>query len=161
MLQRKRRQNLSRSELSRDPSPPPTDQEPTPLSPSQSPVESETEKTHLIVEAALELKAESIVALDMRSLSAFADTFLITSGRSSRHVRSIAESIIHALREAGESPLGVEGLNEGRWVLIDANEAIIHVFEPNTREEFALERLWSDAPLIDLEHPEIQSPSPT
>lgn len=110
-------------------------------------------KTSLIVEAALGLKAEGLVGLDMREVSAFADTFLITSGRSSRHVRSIAESIIQSLREAGQAPLGVEGLREGRWVLIDANEAVVHVFEADTREEFALERLWSDAPLLDLGRP--------
>ena len=113
----------------------------------------ESAKTGLIVEAALDLKAEALVALDMRGVSAFADTFLITSGRSSRHVRSIAESIIQSLRRAGQEPLGVEGLGEGRWVLIDANEAVVHIFEPETRKEFALERLWSDAPLIDLNDP--------
>jgi ribosome-associated protein len=113
----------------------------------------ESAKTGLIVEAALDLKAEAMVALDMRGVSAFADTFLITSGRSSRHVRSIAESIIQSLRRAGQEPLGVEGLGEGRWVLIDANEAVVHIFEPETRKEFALERLWSDAPLINLNDP--------
>jgi ribosome-associated protein len=118
----------------------------------------DTQKTDLIVEAALDLKAEALVALDMREVSAFADTFLITSGRSSRHVRSIAESIIQSLRHAGQEPLGVEGLQEGRWVLIDANEAVVHIFEPETREEFALERLWSDAPLIDI--PSAEPPAP-
>ena len=117
-------------------------------------LESDTaRKTNLIVEAALDLKAEALVGLDMRGVSAFADTFLITSGRSSRHVRSIAESIIQSLREAGNAPLGVEGLNEGHWVLIDANEAVVHVFQADTREEFALERLWSDAPLLNLDQP--------
>jgi len=108
-------------------------------------------KARLIAGAAMDLKAEELVALDMRGVSAFTDTFLITSGRSSRHVRSIAESIIQALREADDAALGVEGFNEGRWILIDANEAVIHIFEPETREEFALERLWSDAPQLDLE----------
>ena len=123
------------------------------MSEVQPPESTESPKTDLIVEAALGLKAEALVALDMRGVSAFADTFLITSGRSSRHVRSIAESIIQSLRRAGQEPLGVEGLNEGRWVLIDANEAVVHIFEHETREEFALERLWSDAPLIDLSDP--------
>jgi len=123
------------------------------LSKLQPPKTAELAKTGLIVEAALDLKAEALVALDMRGVSAFADTFLITSGRSSRHVRSIAESIIQSLRRAGQEPLGVEGLGEGRWVLIDANEAVVHIFEPETRKEFALERLWSDAPLIDLSDP--------
>jgi len=115
--------------------------------------ESGDHKARLIVGAALDLKAEGLVALDMREVSAFTDTFLITSGRSSRHVRSIAESIIQTLREADDAPLGVEGLTEGRWVLIDANEAVIHIFEPETREEFALEQLWRDAPLLDLSDP--------
>ena len=123
------------------------------MSELQPPHPTESPKTDLIVEAALDLKAEALVALDMRGVSAFADTFLITSGRSSRHVRSIAESIIQSLRRAGQEPLGVEGLGEGRWVLIDANEAVVHIFEPETRKEFALERLWSDAPLIDLNDP--------
>ncbi len=123
------------------------------MSKLQPPKTAELAKTGLIVEAALDLKAEALVALDMRGVSAFADTFLITSGRSSRHVRSIAESIIQSLRRAGQEPLGVEGLGEGRWVLIDANEAVVHIFEPETRKEFALERLWSDAPLIDLSDP--------
>ena len=123
------------------------------MSELQPPNPTESAKTDLIVEAALDLKAEALVALDMRGVSAFADTFLITSGRSSRHVRSIAESIIQSLRRAGQEPLGVEGLGEGRWVLIDANEAVVHIFEPETRKEFALERLWSDAPLIDLNDP--------
>ncbi len=109
-------------------------------------------KARLIAGAAMDLKAEELVALDMRGVSAFTDTFLITSGRSSRHVRSIAESIIQALREADDAPLGVEGFNEGRWILIDANDAVVHIFEPETREEFALDRLWSDAPLLDLEN---------
>ncbi|HIG01892.1 MAG TPA: ribosome silencing factor [Myxococcales bacterium] len=123
------------------------------MSELQPPNPAESAKTGLIVEAALDLKAEALVALDMRGVSAFADTFLITSGRSSRHVRSIAESIIQSLRRAGQEPLGVEGLGEGRWVLIDANEAVVHIFEPETRKEFALERLWSDAPLINLNDP--------
>ena len=107
-------------------------------------------KAKLIVDAALDLKGERIVALDMRELSAFADTFVIVSGRSDRHVRSIADSIVKTLRESGDPPLGVEGSDEGRWVLIDANDSIVHVFEPQTREAFDLERLWSDAQVLDL-----------
>jgi len=90
------------------------------------------------------------VVLDMRELSSFADTYVIASGRSDRHVRSIADSIVATLRDAGEPPLGVEGADEGHWVLIDANDAIVHVFDPETREAFDLERLWSDAPQLDL-----------
>ena len=107
-------------------------------------------KARLILETALDLKAEEPVALDMREVSSFADTFIILSGRSDRHVRAVADAIVDALRGAGEEPLGVEGLPEGRWVLIDANDAVVHVFDPETRQHFDLERLWSDAPRLEL-----------
>ena len=108
-------------------------------------------KTRAIMEAALELKADQIVGLDMREVSSFADSFVIASGGSNRHVRSIAEAIIKALEESGERPIGVEGLEEGRWVLIDANDVIVHIFVSDFRDDFSLERLWSDAPLIAFE----------
>jgi ribosome-associated protein len=108
------------------------------------------EKAKVIVEAALELKAEQPVVLDMRGVSSFADFFIILSGRSDRHVRSVTDSITHALREAEATPLGVEGHNEGHWVLIDANDVVVHVFEPEIREHFDLERLWSDAPRVGI-----------
>jgi len=60
---------------------------------------------------------------------------------------------VRALRELGEEPIGIEGLDEGRWVLIDANDVVIHVFEPEAREIYDLERLWSDAPRVPLDIP--------
>ena len=108
-------------------------------------------KAKRIVEAALDRKAELPVVLDMRELTAYADTFIILSGRSDRQVRSIAESIVHELKSSGEPPLGVEGLDDGHWVLIDCNDAIVHVFDPETREQYDLERLWRDAPRLDLD----------
>ena len=104
-----------------------------------------------IVEAALDLKAERPVVLDMRKLTAYADTFIVLSGRSDRQVRSIADAIVSALKSDGDQPLGVEGLDDGNWVLIDCNDAIVHVFDPETREQYDLERLWRDAPRMDLE----------
>ena len=83
------------------------------------------DKARAIVEAALDLKAEQIVALDMRPLSSFADVFVIASGRSDRHVRSIAEAVARRLHELGDAPLGMEGQQEGRWVLIDANDVFV------------------------------------
>ncbi len=103
-----------------------------------------------IVEAALDLKAERPVVLDMRKLTAYADTFIVLSGRSDRQVRSIADAIVSALKSDGDQPLGVEGLDDGNWVLIDCNDAIVHVFDPETREQYDLERLWRDAPRMDL-----------
>ncbi|MBJ18788.1 MAG: ribosome silencing factor [bacterium] len=110
-----------------------------------------TKKARWIVEAALERKAEHPIALDMRMLTAYADSFIILTARSDRQVRAIAESIIHMLKEKGEAPLGVEGLDDGNWVLIDCNDAVVHVFDPETRVQYDLERLWRDAPRLDLE----------
>jgi len=109
------------------------------------------QKARWIVEAALELKAERPIALDMRTLTSYADSFIVLTGRSDRQVRSITESIVQALKQQGEPPLGVEGLDDGNWVLIDCNDAIVHVFDPETREQYDLERLWRDAPRLDLE----------
>lgn len=108
-------------------------------------------KARLIVEAALDRMADHPIVLDVSGLTAYADTFIILTGRSNRQVRSISEAIVHALKEENDQPLGVEGLNEGNWVLIDCNDAIVHVFDPDTRERYDLERLWRDAPRIDLE----------
>ncbi len=108
------------------------------------------EKTRLIVEAALDLKAERPVVIDMRNVSAFADVFVLLSGRSERHTRSVADAIVDALSRSGDRPLGVEGLDEGRWVLIDGNDVVVHLFDEESRREFDLERLWSDAPRIGV-----------
>jgi ribosome-associated protein len=108
------------------------------------------EKARWIVEAALERKAERPVALDMRSLTSYADAFIVLTGRSDRQVSSIAEAVVHALKEKGDPPIGVEGLADGNWVLIDCNEVVVHVFDAETREKYDLERLWSDAARLDL-----------
>jgi ribosome-associated protein len=108
------------------------------------------EKARLIVEAALERNAQTPLVLDIGALTSFADAFVLLSGRSDRQVRAIADGIVSALREADDAPLGVEGIDEGRWVLIDCNDVIVHVFDPEMRDLYALERLWSDAPNVDL-----------
>ncbi len=109
------------------------------------------ERAQLIVDAALERKAERPVALDMREVSSIADTFVLVTGRSNRQVRAVADGILERLRALGEKPLGVEGMDEGRWVLLDLGDVIVHVFEPEVREHYDLERLWSDAPPLDLQ----------
>lgn len=106
------------------------------------------EKARLLVEAALDRKAEEVVALDVRESVSFADTFVIATGSSDRHVRSIVEGIEEALRARGEKPLGIEGMEEGRWVLVDFDDAIVHVFLWDVRQHYDLERLWGDAPTL-------------
>ena len=105
-----------------------------------------TQKTKLVVDAALDVKAEDVVALDVREQSSFADVFVIATGRSDRQVRAIADSIEQAAKKAGEPPLGIEGHAEGRWVLIDLDDVIAHVFTPETRLHYDIERLWNTAP---------------
>ncbi|MBW2272224.1 MAG: ribosome silencing factor [Deltaproteobacteria bacterium] len=112
------------------------------------------EKAQLIVEAALERSAHDPLALDMRELTSYADTFILLTGNSDRQVRAIADNVSQKLKRAGEQPLGVEGLDEARWVLIDANDVIVHIFVSDLRGHFGLERLWSDAAEIELDLPE-------
>jgi len=108
-------------------------------------------KAVLIAEAALERKANDVVGLDVRKFSSFADTFIIATGTSDRHVRSVADAIEAALKARGEPPMGIEGYDEGRWVLIDCADTIVHVFQQEIRDHYDLERLWSDAPSLELE----------
>ena len=115
------------------------------------------EKVKLIVDAAHDRKAVGLMALDVREIASFTETFVFATGTSDRHVRAVSDSIVDALKKSGDRPLGVEGQGDGRWVLIDANDVIIHVFQRETREHYGLERLWSDAPEIPIEGPDTES----
>ena len=96
-----------------------------------------------IVTAALEdMKAADIKVLDVRGLTDIADTMIIASGHSDRHVRSIAERVLERVKQAGVKPLGLEGEREGEWVLVDLNDVIVHVMLPRVRELYGLEHLW-------------------
>ncbi len=108
-------------------------------------------KVTLIVEAAQDRKVDDVVGLDVREISSFADTFIIATGTSDRHVRAVADSIEAALKAHGEPPMGMEGYDEGRWVLIDCDDTIVHIFQQEIRDHYDLERLWSDAPALELE----------
>ncbi len=111
---------------------------------------SSLEKAKRAAIAAHDKIASEIVAINVRDVVTFADLFLIASGRSDRHVRSIAEGIEEALKKSGEKVHGVEGRDEGRWVLIDLGDVIVHIFQKQARKDYDLERLWSDAPPVDL-----------
>jgi ribosome-associated protein len=108
------------------------------------------EKARLVARAALDKMAEDVVVLDVRKLVGFADVFVIATGRSDRQVRAIADAVDGAAEGAGERPLGIEGYDEGRWVLIDLGDVVVHVFQHEIRAHYDLERLWSDAPQLDL-----------
>ncbi len=93
-----------------------------------------------------DMKAEETVTIDLRGKSAYSDYMVVTSGRSNRHVGSIAENVAKALKEAGVKPPHIEGLPNCDWVLIDSGDVIVHVFRPEVREFYNLERLWTQGP---------------
>ncbi len=95
-------------------------------------------------------KAEDIVLLDVRGLTSIADAFLICCGNSNRQVTAIGEFIITTLKQRGIKPLSAEGLSEGRWVVIDYGDIIIHVFYETLRSFYDIEGLWADAVHIDI-----------
>ena len=96
------------------------------------------------VAAALDRKALDLRVLDLDAISDFTEFFLICSGSSNRQVQAIADGIVRGLRKEGHRPLHVEGLENGRWVLIDYGSFVAHVFDETTRDFYALERLWAD-----------------
>ena len=110
-----------------------------------------------IAKAAVDLKAENLVALDVRELTSFADVFILATGGSDRHVRAIADAVEEVVEELGERPLGIEGYDEGRWLLLDLGDVIVHVFQSEVREHYDLERLWSEAPTLNLLNAEARS----
>lgn len=99
-----------------------------------------------IVELLENEKAEDIVSIDLRGKSSIADFMVIASGRSSRHVGAICEKMIEALKEMGGPRPRPEGVENGDWALIDASDVVIHVFRPEVREFYALEKMWAPKP---------------
>lgn len=98
-----------------------------------------------LINALLEKKAKDLVFLNLRGISAFTDYFIICSGTSERQVRAIASHIQETLKKTGILPLGVEGEKEGKWILLDYDDVIVHVFLEAIRTFYDLERLWSEA----------------
>jgi ribosome-associated protein len=107
------------------------------------------------VKAAFEKKASDVVVLDLRHTPAFTDFFILCSGQNQRQVKAIADAIEEALRAAKIRPAHVEGYDRAEWVLMDFFSFIVHVFTPQTRAFYSLERLWGDAERIDLADPSV------
>ena len=96
------------------------------------------------------MKAEDTVEIDLVGRTSLADTMIITSGRSQRHVGSIADRVIQALKDRGFGRVRVEGMPACDWVLIDAGDLILHVFRPEVRSFYNLEKMWgADRPSVD------------
>lgn len=101
--------------------------------------------------AASDKKAEDIVALNVADLLVVVEYFVICTGRNDRQVKTIADEVEDQLREkAGIKPIGREGQMEGKWVLLDFGDLVVHVFQPEEREFYRLEKLWGDAPRLAL-----------
>jgi ribosome-associated protein len=105
------------------------------------------------VELCLERNARNTTVLDLRRMSSATDFFLVASGDSDVHVRAIAEHLLEQLGREGMRAAGVEGEQVARWILIDYIDLVVHIFHPVAREFYQLERLWGDAPLLQVEDP--------
>ncbi len=108
------------------------------------------ELTHVAARAAGDKLAHQIVAFDVSDQLAITDVFVIASAPSDRQVKAVVDEVQAKLREAGAKPLRREGERQGRWVLLDYGEIVVHVQHEEEREFYALERLWRDCPLIEL-----------
>ena len=100
--------------------------------------------------AAEDKKATDVVVLDLRKAAGFTDFFLICSGTNPRQIRAIADSVMAALADEGVEPAHVEGYDRSEWVLLDYFDFIVHIFAPDTRVFYGLERLWGNAERIEI-----------
>ncbi len=101
-----------------------------------------------IAEILADTPASDTVVLDIRGLSTFSDFFVICSGENERQLRAIAEKLQEELREEGVRPQRVEGTPRSGWILLDYNDAIVHVFDRDLRDFYKMERLWAEAPRL-------------
>lgn len=107
-------------------------------------------KALVCARAAIDKKAENLRVLDLSDLSGFTDYFVICSGTSDRQVQAISDSVENLMNQQGYETLSIEGYGEGRWVLMDFGDVVVHVFLDALREYYDLETLWSDAPRVKI-----------
>jgi ribosome-associated protein len=103
------------------------------------------------IDAAEDKKAADLVLLDLRKAAGFTDFFLIASGGNPRQVRAIADAVMEGLAEEGVKPAHVEGYDRSEWILLDYFDFIVHVFAPETRAFYGLERLWGNAERVEVQ----------
>ena len=107
-------------------------------------------KSLFCLKAAIEKKAQDPVLLELKGVASFTDYFLLCTGKSDRQVQAIAQAIEEALKKKGIRPLGQEGMREGKWILMDFEDVVVHIFLEPMRRFYDLEGLWIDAPRIVL-----------
>ena len=100
------------------------------------------ELERLVIDTLDDMKARDIEIIDVRGKTSITDVMIIACGTSTTHVKSIAETVAFKAKEAGERPLGTEGVSQGEWALIDLNDVVVHVMLPKVRDFYHLERLW-------------------
>ena len=100
----------------------------------------------LVVDALDDIKAQDVTTLDVRDMTTVTDYMIVASGTSNRHVQALVENVAEKAKEAGHKPIGVEGEDGGEWVLLDLQDALVHVMLPKVREFYNLEKLWSISP---------------
>ena len=110
-----------------------------------------TEAVERAAQLALELKATDVVALNLASISSATDYFLLASGRSDVQVKAIADNIVEELKKEDIRPAHIEGMQGGRWVLMDYIDFVVHVFHEEARFFYQLEVLWGDAPRLEFD----------
>jgi len=118
-------------------------------------VEDALQRALIAAKTARENRGQDIVVLDIRELTPMFDYFVLATGTSRRQLHAMSEEIDHALEEGvGDKRMGIEGYRESRWILLDYGDIVIHLFEPETREYYAIEHLWAQAKRVPLEDDE-------
>lgn len=120
------------------------------MAPSRSSTPRTADQARLAARACLDNKANDVVLLDLHGVTDMTDYFVIASGTSDTHVRSIAEHVVAEMAAAGIRARAAEGAAHGRWVVLDFVDFVVHVFHPSLRSFYQLERLWGDAPALAL-----------
>ena len=109
-------------------------------------------------EAARDKKALDLIVLDLRGMAAFTDYFIICSGSSAPQIQAISNEIEIRLKKVGKTPDHIEGYRQAQWILMDYSEFVVHIFSPDRRSYYNLERLWRDAGRIDDSNPSATAP---
>ncbi len=117
---------------------------PSPVRPQTKPIEQpQAQMIDVILKSLEDAKAEETVAIDITGKSPLSDHMVVTTGRSNRHVGALADQLVKALREAGFDKPRIEGLPHCDWVLVDGGDVIVHIFRPEVREFYNIEKMWS------------------